>query len=206
MDKRSLAGYVKELDKPFFTTREISAFSGKSASSVSQTLKYLQREGIVFKVFRGIWAQSGHKKLIPYAVIPLLLPGHRGYVSFTSALHMHGIIEQIPHEITVASTDHTKKIETSVGVFDIHRITPRFFCGFDWYKGGGDFLIAEPEKALVDCFYLSSRRNKRFGYFPELDIEEGFSRKKAEEWACRIPDENIRAAAQKKLKPVLASL
>jgi predicted transcriptional regulator of viral defense system len=201
-DNRSLAGYIKELDKPFFTTNEISAFSGKSPSTVSQTLKYLEREKIVFKVFRGIWAETGHKKLSPYSVIPLLLPGHRGYASFTSALHMHGIIEQIPQEITVASTDHTKKIKTAV--VDIHRLTPGFFKGFGWYKGSGDFLIAEPEKALVDSLYLSSCRKKSFGYFPELEIKENFSKRRAEQWVSEIPNQKLRVCVGEKLKRVLA--
>ena len=203
MNKRSIASYIKELDRPVFTTGELSAFSGRSPSSVSQTLKYLEREKIVFKIFRGIWAEAGNRKLTPYSVIPLLLQGHRGYVSFISALHMHGIIEQIPHEITVASTDHTRKIKTGIGVFDVHHITPDFFKGFGWYKGEGDFLIAEPEKALVDCLYISSCRNKRFGYFPELEMSGEFSRKKAEHWVSEIPNQKIRVNVRKKLERLL---
>jgi len=33
-------------------------------------------------------------------------------VSIGSAIHLHGIIKQIPQEITLTSTVHTKKIHT----------------------------------------------------------------------------------------------
>lgn len=35
--------------------------------------------------------------------------------------------------------------------------------------------VASPEKALVDSFHLSSRRGKRFGSFPELDLGGTFA-------------------------------
>ncbi len=202
MNKRSVLSCIKEIEKPFFTTRELSFLSGKSLSSVSQTLSYLERENAVVKIYRGVWAEAG-KRLSPYSVISLVLPGHRAYVSFLSALHLYGIIEQIPQEITAASTGHTKKIRTAVATFDVHRIAPSFFRGFKWYKGGGDFLIAEQEKALVDLLYISARRNKRFCYFPEINFPEDFSFKKAKKWAAEIPDSNICLNVRKKLDRIL---
>jgi hypothetical protein len=89
------------------------------------------------------------------------------------------------------------------GTFYIHRIAPSFFCGYDWYKGSGSFLIATPEKALVDCLYVSSRRNKQFSHFPELDISKPFSAKRAREWVQRIADFRIRSHVQKKLGELL---
>jgi hypothetical protein len=73
-----------------------------------------------------------------------------------------------------------------VGTFSYHRITPDLFAGFDWYGGRQDFLLATPEKALVDSFYLSSRKGRRFRFFPEIDLGAGFSFKLAVEWAERI--------------------
>ncbi len=200
MNKRSILSSIKEIDRPFFSTGDLSVLSGKSLSSVSQTLSYLERENVVVKIYRGVWAEAG-KRLSPYPVIPFVLPGHRAYVSFISALHLYGIIEQIPQEITIASTAHTRKIRTAAGTFDVHRIAPPFFKGFKW-QAGGDFLIAEQEKALIDSLYISSRRNKRFGFFPEMDFPEDFSRKKAEKWVSEIPDSKIRSNVQKKIERI----
>jgi len=76
--------------------------------------------------------------------------------------------------------------KTSVVTYSFHRIHPRLFAGFDWYGKRQDFLVATPEKAVVDSFYLSSRRGKRFGSFPEIDLKAMFSFKRAVEFAKRI--------------------
>ena len=194
--------FIKQLKRPVFTTHELASMSGKSLSAVTQALNYLESQGLIFKISRGVWAEEGNESLSPYRVVPFLFPRHRAYVSFISALHLYGIIEQIPQVITLASTAHTKAIRTKVGVFSIHRIAPSFFKGFDWYEKTGSFLIAEPEKALVDCLYLSGRRKKQFNYFPELRFSMKFSFKKAEKWATLISDPKIRSYVHKKLSEI----
>jgi len=118
-------------------------------------------------------------------------------------LHLYGIIEQIPQVITLASTIHTKTIHTKVGTFSVHQINPLFFDGFGWYKGSGDFLIAEPEKALVDSLYLSTRKRRQYGHFPELHFPGTFSSKKAKKWVDKIPEPKIRNSVRKKLNELL---
>lgn len=198
MSRESILIFIKKLHRPVFTTHELSSLSGKSLSVTTQALNFLQKQGLLFKIYRGIWAETGNERLSPYIVVPFLLPRHRAYVSFISALHLYGIIEQIPQVITLASTAHTRTIRTKTGTFSIHRIAPSFFDGFAWYKGPGSFLIAEPEKALIDCLYLSACKKKQFSYFPELHFPKNFSFKKAGEWVKKIPNSKIRLSAQRK--------
>lgn len=203
MGRQTILVFIKKLHRPVFTTYELSSISGKSLSATTQALNYLQKQGLVFKIYRGIWGEAGDEHLSPYVIVPFLFPRHRAYISFISALHLYGIIEQIPQVVTLASTTHTKKIQTEMGTFSVHRIAPSFFDGFVWYKGTGSFLIAEPEKALVDCLYLSARKKKHFGYFPELHFPKSFSFKEAREWAKKIPDPKITAYVQRKLDIIL---
>lgn len=184
MRNKTLAAYIGVLGRPVFTARELSAVSGRSASVVSQGLAFLAKQGLVVKVAHGVWA-SGSSMPSPYAVIPYILPKQRGYVSFTSALHLHGIIEQIPQAITLASVAHTREVHTSAGNYMVHHLAASFFTGFGWHKEGG-FLIAEPEKALVDCLYVSVFRKRQFSYFPELNFPVAFSFRKAVSWAALI--------------------
>ncbi len=202
MNKQPVLFFVKNLNRSVFTTNEVALVSGKSLSVVTQSLNTLQKQGLVLKIYRGIWAQTGAKDISPYNVIPFLFSRHRAYVSFISALHLYGIIEQIPQVITLASTAHTRVIHTGIGVFSVHRIMPEFFEGFNWYRGTESFLIAEPEKALVDSLYLSACRKNQFGHFPELHFPKTFSFKKAKNWVERIPNSSIAAAVQKKLKNI----
>ena len=188
--------FIKKLERPVFTTHELTAISGKSSSTTVQCLNRL----VLIKLYRGVWAEPGSRALSSFEIIPYLFPRQRVYVSFISALHLHGIVEQIPQVITLASTAHRSTIRTKAGVFSVHQIAPVLFDGFDWYKGEGSFLIAEPEKALIDSLYLSSRKKKQFGYFPELYFPYEFSFKKAAKWVERIPEEKIRLYILKKLE------
>ncbi len=192
--------FIKRLGRAVFTTHELVASSGKSASTVVQSLNRLAQQGLLMRVYRGVWAEAGPKALSPFEIIPCLFPRHRAYVSFITALHLHGIVEQIPQVITLASPSHTRTLRTRAGTFSVHQIAPQFFDGFDWYKGDGSFLIAEPEKALVDSLYLSSRKKKQFGHFPELHFPPAFSFKKAVGWTGRIPEKNIRLYVLRKLE------
>ncbi|OGS20094.1 MAG: hypothetical protein A3J83_04465 [Elusimicrobia bacterium RIFOXYA2_FULL_40_6] len=205
MSKRLIViEYIKMLGRPVFTTREITDMSGKSASNVTQSLNYLGRHNVIKKLYRGVWAEATGKLISPYVVVPHLFASTRVYVSFLSALHLHGVIEQIPQTITLASISHTKMIKTTIGVFAVHQIAPGFFSGFDWYKGTESFLIAEPEKALADCLYLYTKKKKQYGHFPELNLGKPFRIPKLKQWIEKIPGENSRIAAKAKLNDILS--
>lgn len=203
MGRQSILFFIKKLKRPVFTTYELSSLSGKTLSSTTQALNFLQKQEVIFKIYRGIWAEALNEHLSAYMLIPFLFPRQRAYVSFVSALHLYGIIEQIPQVITLASIAHTKTLHTAIGIFSVHRIAPSFFAGFDWYKGSGNFLIAEPEKALVDCLYLSARKKKQFGHFPELYFPSSFSFRKVEKWIKLIHNPKIAAYVEKKLVEIL---
>jgi len=192
--------FIKKLGGKVFTTHELITISGKSASTVVQSLNRLTEKGLLNKVYRGVWAQQGERQLSALEVAPYLFPRQRVYVSFITALNLYGIVEQIPQIITLASPTHSRTIRTKVGVFSVHQIAPAFFNGFEWYKGEGSFLIAQPEKALIDSLYLSSRKKKQFGHFPELHFPPEFSFKKAVQWVKRIPERKIRLYVLEKLK------
>jgi len=202
MRKQSLFIFIKRLNQPVFTTHQLSAISKKSPSTVIQGLRILEREGLIVRIYRGIWAIS-ERYISPYEIIPLLFPLSSTYLSFISALHLYGIIEQIPQQITLASISHTRFISTKVGMFSVHHISPEFFCGFDWYKKEGKFLVAEPEKALIDCLYLSAYKKKQFIHFPELHFPKGFSFRRAKGWIKRIPNPNIKKYVEKRLNIIL---
>lgn len=205
MAKRSIFWHTKQLRRSVFTTHELCAISGRSRSGTTQALSSLAREGIIFRISRGVWAESGNEKLSPYVVTGFLLPRHRSYVSFLSALHLYGFIEQIPQTMTLATTAHTKTVRTTIGTYAFHQIHPLFFDGFGWYKRTGSFLIARPEKALIDCLYLSTRKKRQFGHFPELHLPKSFSIRKAKMWIKKIPEPRIRACVKGKLKNLLAA-
>jgi predicted transcriptional regulator of viral defense system len=192
---------VRSIGSAVFTTRQISALRGSSLSAASQGLSRMEERGLVKKVTRGIWCIPEDTRFTPYALVPYLAGGHRAYVSLISALNLHGLIEQIPEIIYAVTTGHTRVRKTTVGTYSYHRVRPRFFTGFDWYGNRQDFLIATPEKALVDSLYLSSRKGKRFAFFPEIDLGVDFDFKRAYEYVDLIENDPwTRAYVLRKLK------
>lgn len=186
INRLTTAQGIRAIGRSVFTTHQIAALRGGSISATSQALARMEHRGLVQKVTRGVWCIHDDPRFSPYSLVPLLAGGHRAYVSLLSALHLHGLIEQIPEIIFAVTTGHTRVRKTSVGSYSYHRIDPHFFAGFDWYGRRQDFLVATPEKALVDSLYLSSRKGKRFRFFPEINLGAGFNFRRAGGWAERI--------------------
>ena len=182
----SAAQAIRAFGKPVFTTRQIAALRGSSLSGTTQALRRLELQGLVKKATRGVWCIPDDPRFSMYSLVPLLAGSHRAYVSLTSALHLHGLIEQIPQIVFAVTTGHTRMRRTAIAMYSYHRVHPHLFGGFEWYGKRQDFLVATPEKAVVDSFYLSSRKGKRFGTFPEIDLGAEFNFKRAAEWAVRI--------------------
>ena len=199
MSGQTVIGALQMIDRPIFTTREIAALRQGSLSSTSQALSNLERQGVVQSVARGIWCQPKHPSFSPYAVVPFLVPRHRTYVSFLSALHIHGIVGQIPQVIYAATTGRGRTARTSLGTYSFHQLDRGLFHGFDWQGKRTDFLIASPEKALIDSLYLSGRKGKKFAFFPELDFGPRFSFRKASRIATSIPNRRIRGYVLRQL-------
>ena len=87
------------------------------------------------------------------------------YISFAYALSYYGIIPEMPYQITSATTKPTRMFTSNNKVFAYYTIQREAFTGFILKKEGNRvFLIAEPEKALVDFAYLAI-----LGRGPSLD-------------------------------------
>ena len=190
---------VQRLDRLLFTTREVAAVTNSSISSTTQKLSRLEEKGIIKKIMRGLWALVSDKKFSNLMLVPFLETSGQNYISFLSAMHLHGMISQIPQIITVASTAHSKKINTPIGTYLIHQIEPSFFAGFEWSKNN-TYLIATPEKALIDCLYIATKRGQKYSSFPEIELPKGFSKQKAREYIKLICDPRIRALVLEKFE------
>ena len=98
-----------------------------------------------------------------------------GYVSFVSALHLHGMLSQIPREIHVAVPQQRRALDTPVARYVFHRLThsraPATVPGDRW----GRFALATPAQALVDTMYASVHRGRPFAYLPEIELPVAFA-------------------------------
>lgn len=157
-----------------FTTREYARMAGLSLSAASRQLGRYARQQAIVHITKGVWANTGHPYFTPLACTPYLLGKEQGYVSFLTALHLHGMLSQIPARHHIATTGHTRRLTTPVGEFDFIRLKPELMReGVEWSETKLPYPMATPEKALIDTLYISTRKNRRFAALPELELDAG---------------------------------
>ena len=85
------------------------------------------------------------------------------YVSFESALNFHGILSQFSYDISSATTKKTAGKIFQDKAFIYTQIKKDLFWGYEKNEG---FIIAFPEKALLDQLYITGK-----GY-RKINLEE----------------------------------
>ena len=159
------------LEYPVFTTRRYAVLCDTRIDVASRQLARLARQTALVRVTRGVWSQPGHPRFTPYGVAPWLLGNEQGYVSFLAALHLHGLISQIPGSIQVATTGHTRCLETPFARYEFLRIQPSMMVeGFGTSGTEPPYFIASAAKALLDTLYIATRKGRRFASLPEVTI------------------------------------
>lgn len=157
-----------------FTTRDYAQLHDISVPAASRRLCRLESNTALTRLTRGVWANTDHPYFNPLACVPILLNREQGCISFLTALHRHGMISQIPAAIQIATTGHPRKLRTPVANYEFFQLKPELFrLGIDWINTHPPALMASPEKALFDTFYLATRRGQRFARLPELDLTAG---------------------------------
>lgn len=192
-------GDLLRLRRPIIETREAAARLGISVSRASQLLNSLAGSGLARRLRRGLWALS--PDLDPFTLPPYLTAPLPAYVSFWSALARHGMIEQVPRQIFVASLARTQRVATTVGSYSIHHLAAELFDGYYGSEEVG--YIAVPEKALFDTVYLRAARGGRL-LLPELDLPRGFQKAKLKDWTGRVPRARLRTLVSRGLARALA--
>lgn len=156
-----------------FSTRQFAALCDIRVDAASRSLARLAAGPGIVRVTRGLWCQPGHPRFSPYALVPFLLANEHGYVSFLSAMHLHGLISQIPGSIQVATTGHSRELRSSIGRFEFMQVKPQMMtAGIEASDTEPAYGIASPEKALLDTLYIATRKGRRFARLPEVDLTE----------------------------------
>jgi len=172
-----------------FTTREFANQCGFSMPAATRRLARLSEKQQLTRVTKGVWANTNHPYFHPLSCVPYVLGKEQGYVSFLTALHLHGVVSQIPTTIQIATTGRGRVLTSSVGRYEFFQIKPELMTqGAEWSETKLPYLIATAEKALLDTLYLSTRKNRRFARLPELDLDSsGFQRREFKRLLKQLP-------------------
>jgi predicted transcriptional regulator of viral defense system len=147
--------YIELLNKissPIFSIQDLK-ISG--ISMLPYQISKLNKDGYIKKIKNGLYIFSSKKELIPTEHIAFKIYSP-SYISLEWALHHYGLIPEVIYNITSISTKATRKFKNDFGIFIYRNIKKELFWGYrKEEKSGNNYLIAEPEKALLDYIYFN---------------------------------------------------
>ena len=148
----------------FFTIKTLKdILEVRKESSLFPMIKRLLQVGLLVKIERDKYLLKG-AKVHDFALANFIY--RPSYISFESALNFYGILSQFPYEVTSVTSKKTVKKTFESKVFVYNHIKMDLFWG---YKKQDNFLIAFPEKALLDQLYLTAKGYKNIS-LDEYDL------------------------------------
>lgn len=191
---------LRSLGTPTFTTADAAAALDLGRGHAAKVLARLSETGHLVRLARGRWALPDRTQ--PFMLPEALTAPKPSYVSLHSALHHHGMIEQIPAAVYAATLGPTRRVVTPLGEVSLHQLTPGFFFGYETVPRTG-VKLAVPEKALLDLLYLTPARSRLFRALPELELPRTFSVRRARSMIDRIGSPARRTLVERHLDDAL---
>lgn len=141
-----------------FTPEEFSRIFRISATKTKYFLENYTKAGLFIRIKKGLYALKHHLPNEEQIANALYKPS---YLSFEYALAKHGLIPEMVYSVTSATTKPTREFVVGNKAFTYFKIKKQAFTGYTLIKEGGySFLLAEPEKALIDYLYFVSLGKK----------------------------------------------
>lgn len=152
-----LLSTLVERDQYLFTSRDARRIVRRNASAANKLLHTLARQGYIQRLEKGKFILqptmataetiSKHEFLV---AMQLVQPS---YIGYWTALHYHGLTEQLANVVFVATPKQKKAMRIQGVTYRFIKLAKRKFFGFETQKVGGQpFQISDLEKTVVDCF------------------------------------------------------
>lgn len=159
--------FKKIINKPYFNTLDILFHNLKV---YPYQLSLWQKMGYIGHLKRGIFFFIDEKEKITNQDISFLIYSP-SYISMEFALNYYGLIPEIVYAKTSITTKTTRNFYNDFGIFIYRHIKPELFFGYIPIETlTGKYLLAEPEKALLDYLYFNLGKLKDRGDIEELRI------------------------------------
>ncbi|KKU03626.1 MAG: hypothetical protein UX88_C0006G0014 [Candidatus Woesebacteria bacterium GW2011_GWC2_47_16] len=148
------------------TPAEISKLLNlENQNTIYKLIQRLNKYGLLDRISKGKYLPAG-LNLSEFEMANLILTP--SYVSFESALSFYGILPQFPYQITSATPLKSTTINSVNKEFSYSHLSTKMYWG---YTKTNNFLIATPEKALIDMMYLASKKLRNID-FDEMDFTD----------------------------------
>jgi len=132
-------------------------------STLFQIIQRLITINVLEKIEKGKYVLKG-AKINDFALANFIY--QPSYISFESALNFYGILSQFPYEVSSATSKKTITKNFEGKAFSYFHFKKELLFG---YEKKDDFLIALPEKAVLDQIYFWAKGLKTID-FSEWDL------------------------------------
>ena len=165
--------------KKVFTSADLQKILQTNTDSYAYVLAgKLVKEGVLERVSKGYYILVSNRPS-DFEVANILY--RPSYVSLDSALNYYGILVQSPQQVMSVTSKRATNIENNGKTFAYMHLDQKYFTD---YQKTGDFLIASPEKALIDTMFFVALGRSSLSV-EELNLQS-VDKKKVKEIASKI--------------------
>lgn len=156
MNSSLLIKFIQEHNFRVFTIHDILPIYKGKISAVSHALMQLTKHGLLTKIKRGVWSCNSAADFRLEEVLSVAVAPWPAYLSLYSALAEYGFIAEIPQIIYGISLYKATRIKSQIGTIVLKQLPEKYFWGYSLKRFNKSLIpIADPEKAILDTFYLS---------------------------------------------------
>ena len=154
---------------PIFSKNDIVLAGGKI---FDYQLTRWVKKGYLLKVKNGIYIfKRDYEKIRGEEIAAAIY--QPSYLSLESALSAYGFIPEMVYAYVSVTGKINRTFDNEFGHFIYRHLKSELFWGYREIKTGtGRYLIAEPEKALLDYFYLNLSKINSESDFENLRFNE----------------------------------
>lgn len=151
-DRAKITKKLYDSGLTLFTTSVLRGLLGvEKKNTFLKIIRRLCCDGILLKLERGKYALAD-KPVDDFELANFLY--RPSYISLETALNLGGVLSQFPYEVTSVTPKKSREKKVEGKTFVYLHIKPSLFWG---YRKKDNFLIAEPEKGLLDSAYFASK-------------------------------------------------
>lgn len=111
----------------------------------------LEKKNYLFRLKKGVYLIQREASKKPMIEDPFLIPEHlyKGYLAFSTALKIHGLLEYEPFTIFFVTDYKSKTFSIAQYTFKIINLTNKA----EGVTKTGNYIVSNLEKTFFDCFY-----------------------------------------------------
>ncbi|MFO7992480.1 MAG: type IV toxin-antitoxin system AbiEi family antitoxin domain-containing protein [Thermoplasmatota archaeon] len=138
---------IKSRDMVVFAHKDVNRFLDISKENTYRIIGNMMEKDLVKRVERGKYILSEiWNELDIYEIVPEIF--QPSYIAFWSALHYHGMTDQVPLTVFLVTTRRKKPLKFQGQKIKYVTVKKSLFFGYERYD---KVLVSDREKTVIDC-------------------------------------------------------